>query len=66
MGLPIAKGILEAHGGSLWVESEGYDEKNCPGSTFHILIPMRTESPDAKMTRLFDKLGKKDSTSVVE
>jgi signal transduction histidine kinase len=66
LGLPIARGILEAHGGSLWVESEGYDEKNCPGSTFHILIPIRTEAPDAKMARLFNELGKKDSKSVVE
>jgi len=60
LGLPIARGILEAHGGSLWVESEGYDEKKCPGSTFHILIPIRTESPDEKMTRIFNELGKKE------
>jgi len=60
LGLPIARGILEAHGGSIWVESEGHDEKKCPGSTFHILIPARTESPDPKMARLFDTLeGKK-------
>lgn len=60
LGLPIARGILEAHGGSIWVESEGYDEKKCPGSTFHILIPIRTESPDTKMARLFDALEKKE------
>jgi signal transduction histidine kinase len=56
LGLPIARGILEAHGGSIWVESPGYDEKNLPGSTFHILIPVRTESPDVEMTRLFSTL----------
>lgn len=56
LGLPIARGILEAHGGSIWVESPGYDEKSCPGSTFHILIPARTESPDAEMTKLFSSL----------
>jgi signal transduction histidine kinase len=43
LGLPITRGILEAHGGSIWVESGGYDEIHCPGSTFHILIPTRTE-----------------------
>jgi signal transduction histidine kinase len=59
LGLPIAKGILEAHGGSLWVESPGYDEKTCPGSIFHMLIPLRTESPDPQVTKLFDALGKK-------
>ncbi len=56
LGLPIARGILEAHGGSIWVESPGYDEKSMPGSIFHILIPARTESPDAEMTKLFSAL----------
>ena len=60
LGLPIARGILDAHGGSIWVESEGYDEINCPGSTFHILLPARTESPDPRMAKLFDTLGTKE------
>jgi len=60
LGLPIARGILEAHGGSIWVESEGYDEIRCPGSTFHILLPARMESPDPKMAKLFDTLGTKE------
>jgi signal transduction histidine kinase len=66
LGLPIARGILEAHGGSIWVQSEGHDEIRNPGSTFHILIPARTESPDPSMTKLFDTLGKnkKDQTMV--
>lgn len=62
LGLPIARGILEAHGGSIWVESQGYDEKACPGSTFHILIPARVEAPDPKLAKLFDTLGKKDDS----
>jgi signal transduction histidine kinase len=61
LGLPIAKGILEAHGGSLWVQSPGHDEFACPGSTFHMLIPARTEAPDPNMAKLFDALGKKKS-----
>ena len=56
LGLPIARGILEAHGGSIWVESPGYDEKTLPGSIFHILIPIQTESPDSAMTQLFSSL----------
>jgi signal transduction histidine kinase len=40
MGLAIARGLVKAHGGFLWVESEGYDEKECPGSCFHILLPI--------------------------
>ena len=63
LGLPIARGILEAHGGSIWVASPGYDEAKCPGSTFHILIPARTESADPKMTQLFDTLGTRNSES---
>jgi signal transduction histidine kinase len=56
LGLPIARGILDAHGGSIWVASPGYDEQACPGSIFHILIPIRTESPDSEMTQLFSSL----------
>lgn len=60
LGLSIARGILQAHGGSIWVESAGYDEQECPGSTFHVLIPIRTELPETKMAKLFDELDKKD------
>ncbi len=53
LGLPIARGIIEAHRGAIWVESEGHDEKRCPGSTFHILLPIYTEPPDPKYAKLF-------------
>ena len=59
LGLPIARGILEAHGGSIWVESEGFDELRCPGSTFHILVPARVDTPDVEMKKLFDTLERK-------
>lgn len=39
LGLPIARGVIEGHGGCIWVESEGYDEERCPGTTFHIVLP---------------------------
>lgn len=44
LGLAIAKGIVEAHKGKIWVESAGYNEKTCPGSHFHILLPLRQEN----------------------
>ncbi len=53
LGLPIVRGIVKLHGGSIWVESAGNDEITCPGSTFHILLPLRTSPPDHKLARLF-------------
>jgi signal transduction histidine kinase len=54
LGLPIAKGIIEAHGGRIWVESDGYDEVSCPGSTFHILLPILMKPPDQAAEILFN------------
>jgi signal transduction histidine kinase len=44
LGLPIARGIVEAHGGTLWAESSGYDAVNCPGSSFHIVLPINVQT----------------------
>jgi signal transduction histidine kinase len=41
LGLPISKGIIEAHNGRIWVESDGYDPNLTLGSTFHILLPIK-------------------------
>ncbi|HNS62816.1 MAG TPA: HAMP domain-containing sensor histidine kinase [Anaerolineaceae bacterium] len=56
LGLHIARGIVQSHGGEIWVESPGYDEVTCPGSTFHILIPVHTHPPDDKTAKLFTAL----------
>lgn len=43
LGLPIAKGIIEAHGGRIWAESAGYNDKQDPGSIFYVLLPIHTD-----------------------
>jgi signal transduction histidine kinase len=40
LGLAISRGVAEAHGGWIWVESDGYDPERCPGSRFHLVLPM--------------------------
>jgi signal transduction histidine kinase len=40
LGLAIARGIVEAHGGCIWAESSGRDEETCPGSAFHVVLPV--------------------------
>ena len=39
LGLSIVKGIIDLHGGAVWVESPGYDPDIMPGSTFYLLLP---------------------------
>lgn len=46
LGLTVARGLIEAHKGRIWVESEGRDEERLPGSTFHILLPLPKPDPD--------------------
>jgi signal transduction histidine kinase len=39
LGLAIVRGVARAHGGKVWVESTGHDEKTFPGSTFYLQLP---------------------------
>jgi signal transduction histidine kinase len=47
LGLSVVKGIVEAHGGKIMVDSPGYDEDACPGTTVRIFLPVRYEPPSA-------------------
>ena len=40
LGLTIAKGVVEGHGGRIWVSSPRHDPATMPGSTFYIQLPL--------------------------
>lgn len=40
LGLALVRGVARAHGGKVWVESDGHDETRCPGSTFYLQLPI--------------------------
>ena len=51
LGLALSRGVVEAHGGRIWVESPGYDEENFPGSEFHFILPLRSQG-ESKTVRI--------------
>lgn len=50
LGLAIARGAIQAHGGRIWAESAGHDEGRMPGSIFHILLPVKAARQATKDT----------------
>jgi signal transduction histidine kinase len=45
LGLAVVKGIVEAHGGQVIIESPGHDEVKLPGTTARIFLPVRYDPP---------------------
>lgn len=50
LGLTIARGVIMAHGGRIWVESDTYDPERLPGSTFIIALPLRAPQTAARIS----------------
>lgn len=56
LGLAIAKTIVEAHRGSIRVESKGMDSVKCLGSTFYVEVPLYLNETDTASLELNERL----------
>lgn len=45
LGLSVVKGIVDAHGGKIVIESPGHDEQKFPGTTVRIFLPILSRPP---------------------
>ncbi len=52
LGLTIAQGIIEGHGGDIWAESDGHNMVDCPGTTLFIRLPV-TPPTEARRVKPF-------------
>ncbi|MBN1287721.1 MAG: GAF domain-containing protein [Anaerolineae bacterium] len=56
LGLTIARGVIEGHGGRIYCESPGFDMENFPGSTFYVILPV-VPPEDASRVLPFETTG---------
>jgi signal transduction histidine kinase len=57
LGLSVAKGIVEAHGGKIIIESPGHDEVQLLGTTVRIFLPVCYDPPTGTGKRLLGLAG---------
>jgi signal transduction histidine kinase len=63
LGLTIAKGVIDGHGGRIWVESPGHNPETRPGSTFYVQLPL-VPPEDARRVLPFEKKEQTQSKPV--
>ncbi len=51
LGLAIARGIVDAHGGRVWVESPGHDETSLPGCRFFVRLPLKVKENEHSLPK---------------
>jgi signal transduction histidine kinase len=64
LGLSLVKGIVDAHSGRIWVESPGHDEDACPGSSFHVLLPLQSPDPEYNPAKAETAIHHKDAIAI--
>lgn len=65
LGLTIAKGIIEGHGGQIWVESPGHSMTEPMGSTFYVKLPI-VPPQGTRRVLPFEAEGEKRSTNEIQ
>jgi signal transduction histidine kinase len=64
LGLAIVKGLVEAHGGRVTAESPGFDLHNCPGSSFHVALPVQANPKPGIHIQWMEPQGQKEFEAI--
>lgn len=63
LGLTIARGVIEGHGGKIWAESPGFNQETFPGSTFYIRLPLKPADTSRRVMAIDEKTAPSSSAA---